>query len=215
MPPMTARVHIDAIEDPDGAADAAVEALLAGEVVLLPTDTVYGLGALPMDEAAMDELFAVKGRSTSTPIAVLCADVRQAATLVAAEDEAALRAVGDRWWPGPLTLVFPRRAGVELHLGDPVETVGVRVPDHPLVQAVAERVGPVAVTSANRHGEPTVVTAEEAVLSLPGVRVIVDEGPLEGRASTVVDATRHPWRVLREGPLPAADIAEAGQPRLL
>ena len=212
---MTARLHLDAIEDPDAAADATVEALLAGEVVLLPTDTIYGLAALPGDEAAMDELFAVKGRSPTTPIAVLCADVRQAASLVAPEDEAALRAVGERWWPGPLTLVFPRRPGIELHLGEPVDTVGVRVPDHPLVRAVAERVGPVGVTSANRHGEPTVVTAEEGILALPGVRVVVDEGPLEGRASTVIDATSHPWHVLREGALPADEIVAAGQPRLL
>jgi L-threonylcarbamoyladenylate synthase len=212
---MTARLHVDAIEDPGAAADAAVEALLAGEVVLLPTDTIYGLAALPGDEAAMEELFALKGRSTSTPIAVLCSDLRQAGSLIATEDEAALRAVGDRWWPGPLTLVFPRRDGVELHLGEPSATVGVRVPDHPLVRTIAERVGPVGVTSANRSGEPTVVTAEEAVLALPGVRVILDEGPLEGRASTVIDATTHPWRVLREGPLPADDIAAAGQRRLL
>jgi L-threonylcarbamoyladenylate synthase len=212
---MTARLHVDAIEDPDGAVDAMVEALLAGEVVLLPTDTVYGLAALPGDAGAMDELFAVKGRPTATPIAVLCADVRQAASLVASEDEAALRHVGQRWWPGPLTLVFPRRHGVELHLGEPVDTVGVRVPDHPVVRAVAKRVGPIAATSANRHGEPTVVSAEEAILALPGVRVIVDEGALEGRASTVIDATSHPWRVLREGPLPADEIVAAGQPRLL
>ena len=212
---MTARLHLDAIEDPDAAVDAPVEALLAGEVVLLPTDTVYGLAALPGDEAAMDELFATKGRSTATPIAVLCTDVRQAASLVAVEHEAVLRSVGDRWWPGPLTLVFPRRAGVELHLGEPAETVGLRVPDHPIVRAVAERVGPIAVTSANRHGEPTVVSAEEAILALPGVRVIVDEGPLEGRASTVIDATTSPWHVLREGALPADEIVAAGQARLL
>ncbi|HJR24163.1 MAG TPA: L-threonylcarbamoyladenylate synthase [Acidimicrobiales bacterium] len=212
---MTARLHVDALEDPDGAADAAVEALLAGEVVLLPTDTVYGLAALPGDERAMDELFAVKGRSTAAPVAVLCTDVRQAASLVAVQDEPALRAVGERWWPGPLTLVLPRREGVELHLGEPAATVGLRVPDHPLVRAIAERVGPVAATSANRHGEPTVVTADEAILALPGVRVIIDEGALEGRASTVIDATTQPWRVLREGPLPADEIVAAGQPRLL
>lgn len=212
---MTARLHLDAIEDPEGAVDATVEALLAGEVVLLPTDTIYGLAALPADPDAMDELFATKGRSTTTPIAVLCTDVRQAASLVAPADEAALRAVGERWWPGPLTLVFPRRPGVELHLGEPATTVGVRVPDHPLVRAVAERVGPIAVTSANRSGEPTVVSAEEAILALPGVRVLVDEGPLEGRASTVIDATTTPWHVLREGSLPADEIVAAGQPRLL
>ncbi len=212
---MTGQVHADAIDDPDGAADLAVEALLAGDLVVLPTDTVYGLAALPGDAAAMDRLFAAKGRGASTPVAVLCADLRQAAALVDPAEEAPLRAVGERWWPGPLTLVLRRRSGVDLHLGEPATTVGVRVPDHPLVRAVAERVGPIAATSANRHGEPPAATAEEVLLALPEVALAVDEGPIEGRASTVIDATARPWRVLREGPLPADEIVRAGQPKLL
>jgi tRNA threonylcarbamoyl adenosine modification protein (Sua5/YciO/YrdC/YwlC family) len=212
---MTARAHVDAIEDPDGAVELVVEALLAGGVVLLPTDTVYGLAALPGDGDAMDQLFALKGRSAASPMAVLCADVRQAAGLVHPAEEAALRTVGEQWWPGPLTLVLPRREGLELHLGEPSTTVGVRIPDHPLVRTVAERVGPIATTSANRHGQPTGVTVEEVLLALPEIGVAIDEGPIEGRASTVIDASVTPWRVLREGPLPADEIVRAGQPRLL
>jgi tRNA threonylcarbamoyl adenosine modification protein (Sua5/YciO/YrdC/YwlC family) len=196
--------------------DRAVEALLAGEVVVLPTDTVYGVGALPGDAAAMDRLFTVKGRDASTPIAVLCASVAQARTLVAPAAHARLEPVAERWWPGPLTLVLPRRADVELHLGEPADTVGVRVPDHPLVQAVAERVGPIAVSSANRHGQPTGVTAEEVAVALGrDVAVVIDGGPLSGRASTVIDATGTEWRVLREGPLPAAEIVHPGERPLL
>jgi tRNA threonylcarbamoyl adenosine modification protein (Sua5/YciO/YrdC/YwlC family) len=200
-------VHVDAIEDPDGAVDQLVEALLAGAVVVLPTDTVYGLAALPGDEAATDALFDLKGRSRATPVAVLCRDVLQAVGLVPPEDAMELQAIGERWWPGPLTLVCRRRPGVELHLGEPAATVGLRVPDHPLVRAVADRVGPIAVTSANHHGRPTVVTAEEALLALgDGVAVVADEGSLEGRASTVIDTTTTPWHVLREGPLASAAV---------
>ena len=200
-------VHADAIEDPEGAVDQVVEALLAGGVVVIPTDTVYGLAALPGDQAATDALFDLKGRSRATPIALLCADVLQAVALVPPEDAVELQAVGERWWPGPLTLVCRRREGLDLHLGEPATTVGLRVPDHPLVRAVAERVGPIATTSANHHGQPTAVTAEEALLALgDGVAVVADEGPLEGRASTVIDTTTAPWHVLREGPLPAADV---------
>jgi L-threonylcarbamoyladenylate synthase len=123
--------------------------------------------------------------------------------------------VGERWWPGPLTLVCARRAGIPLHLGEPTTTVGLRVPDHPLVRTVAARVGPIAVTSANRHGEPTAVTAEEALLELPTVDLLVDEGPIEGRASTVVDTTRRPWHVLREGPISAADVLGSREVPLL
>jgi tRNA threonylcarbamoyl adenosine modification protein (Sua5/YciO/YrdC/YwlC family) len=213
---VTGPVIVDATDDQDSVVDQVVEALLAGEVVVLPTDTVYGLVALAADAAATDRLFDLKGRTTATPIAVLCADVHQAMDLVAPAEAGAVRSVGERWWPGPLTLVLPRRAGVDLHLGEPETTVGVRVPDDPLVRAVAARVGPIAATSANRHGEPTAVTAAEAALAVgQGVALVVDGGALAGSASTVIDATSTRWRVLREGPLPADEICRAGQPRLL
>jgi tRNA threonylcarbamoyl adenosine modification protein (Sua5/YciO/YrdC/YwlC family) len=213
---MPGPLHLDGVDDPDGAVDQVVEALLAGQVVVLPTDTVYGLAALPGDAAATSLLFDLKGRSHDTPIAVLCADVRQAVALVAPEDAVELHAVGERWWPGPLTLVCRRRAGAALHLGQPEHTVGLRVPDHPLVRAVTERVGPIAATSANRHGHPTAVTAEEALLAVgAGVALVVDEGPLEGRASTVIDTTTRPWHVLREGPIPGREILPSNELPLL
>jgi tRNA threonylcarbamoyl adenosine modification protein (Sua5/YciO/YrdC/YwlC family) len=187
--------------------DEVVRTLEAGGVVVLPTDTVYGLAALPTDAAASARLFQLKGRGDDVPLAVLCASAHQALALVAEPVVPAVVAVADRWWPGPLTLVLPRRPGVDLHLGEPQDTVGLRVPDDDLVQAVAARVGPIAATSANRHGQPTAVTAQEATDQLgPGVDLVVDGGRLEGRSSTVIDATVTPWRVLRDGPLVAADI---------
>lgn len=184
-----------------------VAALEAGGVVLLPTDTVYGLAALPGDHAATDRLFALKGRRDDTPLAVLCADVDQALALADPSVAGALRDVGGRWWPGPLTVVAPRRAGVQLHLGEPASTIGLRVPDHDLVRAVAAQVGPIAATSANRHGVPTPPTAAEAAAQLgPGISLVVDGGPLSTTASTVVDATGDGWRILREGPITGDDI---------
>lgn len=180
-------------------------ALEAGGVVLLPTDTVYGLAALPGDRTATDRLFALKGRVPDTPIAVLCSDAAQALTLADPSVAAALADVGERWWPGPLTVVAPRRPGLHLHLGEPSTTVGLRVPDHDVVRAVAARVGPIAATSANRHGVPTPSTAAGAAAQLgPDIALIVDGGPLSTTASTVVDATSDPWRTLRDGPVPAA-----------
>jgi tRNA threonylcarbamoyl adenosine modification protein (Sua5/YciO/YrdC/YwlC family) len=213
---MTTPLVLDAVDDPDAVVDQVVEALLEGDLVVLPTDTVYGMVALPGDPEAMARLFAAKGRVAHAPIAVLCADALQALSLVAPGQHHAVQPVVERWWPGPLTLVLSRRPDVELHLGEPADTVGVRVPDDPLVRAVAARVGPIAATSANRHGEPTAVTAEEVALAIgEHVAVIVDGGPLAGSASTVIDATSVPWRVLREGPLPAEDITHAGAPPLL
>ncbi len=196
--------------------DAGVEevaaVLLQGGAVVLPTDTVYGLVAIADDQTATSKLFALKGRSDAVPIAVLCASVAQALSLADVAAGSAAAVVADRWWPGPLTLVLPRRAGVELHVGEPSATVGVRVPDHALVRALATRVGPLAATSANRHGSPTAATVAQVRLDLGGgVSLYVDGGRLTARASTVVDATGAPWRVLREGPLDTAEILAAAR----
>jgi L-threonylcarbamoyladenylate synthase len=189
--------------------DEIVAALRAGGVVVLPTDTVYGLAAMPTSPRAVERVFTLKGRRADVPIAVLCADAAQALAL--AEPTPGARAVAERFWPGPLTLVLPRRAGLELHLGDPAHTIGLRVPDHALVQAVAAQTGPIAVTSANRHGEPTAPTAAEVAASLDGeADLVVDGGPLVARASTVVDATTSPWTALRHGPIDPAEVIATG-----
>ena len=187
-------------------------ALQAGGAVVLPTDTVYGLAALPGDPDAAAQLFALKGRGDQAPLAVLCADAEQALALTALPVAPGVVAVAAAWWPGPLTLVLPRRAGLQLHLGEPTSTVGVRVPDDALLREVARRVGPIAATSANRHGEPPATTAAAARAALgSGVALVVDRGSSRDHASTVIDATRTPWRILREGPIPAAAVlATAG-----
>jgi tRNA threonylcarbamoyl adenosine modification protein (Sua5/YciO/YrdC/YwlC family) len=193
-------VPVDAVD----VVERVVAVLRSGGVVVLPTDTVYGVAALPTDAAAVDAVFAMKGRHADVPMAVLCADAAQALDLAEPSAAQAVRSVTDRWWPGPLTLVLPRRPGLGYHLGQPDTTVGLRVPDHPLVHAVTAAAGPIATTSANRHGAPTATTAAEAAAALgAGVGLVVDGGGLEGRSSTVLDAVARPWRVLREGPIPA------------
>ena len=189
-----------------------VAVLEAGSVVVMPTDTVYGLVARAVDPAATARLFELKGRRDDAPLAVLCATVDQALALSAVAGDPAILAVAGRCWPGPLTLVLPRRAGVELHLGEPAATIGVRVPDDERVRAIAARVGPLAATSANRHGEAVAVTAaEDREVFGGGVAAIVDGGRLDARASTVIDATSRPWRVLRDGPLDALEILATAQ----
>jgi L-threonylcarbamoyladenylate synthase len=197
--------------DLDGDVAEAVEriaaALTAGGVVVLPTETVYGLAALPRDQSATERLFELKGRTAAVPVAVLCADAAQALELADPGIGSAMAAVAARWWPGPLTLVVPRRVGVHLYLGEPASTIGLRVPDHDVVRAVAAKVGPIAATSANRHGEPTPTTAGAVVAALgPGIDLVVDGGDVAAAASTVIDATADPWTVLREGPIPSGEV---------
>jgi L-threonylcarbamoyladenylate synthase len=198
---------IDLAGDVTEAVARIAAALTAGGVVVLPTETVYGLAALPRDQSATERLFELKGRSADVPVAVLCADAAQALELADPGVGPAMAAVADRWWPGPLTLVVPRRVGVHLYLGEPTTTIGLRVPDHDLVRAVAAAVGPIAATSANRHGEQTPTTAAAVLAALgPGIALVVDGGELTASASTVIDATDHPWTVLREGPIASDEV---------
>lgn len=169
------------------------DALAAGGVVVLPTDTVYGLVAVAADPTAADRLFELKGRDATVPVAVLCADPEQALALADAAAGAEVRAVAERWWPGPLTLVVPRRPGLGLRLGQPEHTIGLRVPDDHRIRGLARRLGPLAATSANRHGQPTVTSAAEATEVFgDAVAAIVDGGPLTDRASTVLEPPRGP-----------------------
>ena len=181
---------------------AAADVLRAGGVVLLPTDTVYGIAVATDVPGATARLFSLKGRDRHVPIAVLVADAAQAWTIVLPPVPDAARVLATRWWPGALTLVLPRDPAWEVDLGGDGTTVGVRCPDHELIRALCRSVGPLATTSANRHGRPTPSTAQEAAAELGGVDLVVDGGHLPGTPSTVVDCTVDPVCVLREGAIP-------------
>ena len=207
-------VDVRGSQPPAAAVAAAASALRAGVVVVLPTDTVYGLAALPTVDGATGRVFALKGRSADVPLAVLCADAPQALALAdpAALSDDLLR-LAERLWPGPLTIVLPRRPGLGYELGRPEATIGLRCPDHALVRAVAADVGPIATTSANPHGRPTPETAPEVAAALGDdgavVALVLDGGPCAGTPSTVLDATGADWRVLREGTLTLDDLKAA------
>jgi len=204
---MTARVV------PDDAAGRAraVDALRAGEIVALPTDTVYGIAVALDTPGGIEALFAAKDRPPERGIALLIADAAQAATIAQWPATAAVLAAA--YWPGGLTLVVPQRADVAwppaLTGGAP--TIGLRVPDHDTPRALAAAVGPLPTTSANRSGLPEAPDAAAIVEQLgDAVSLVLDGGPARGGlASTVVDCTVDPPRVLREGAIPAGAIAAA------
>ena len=193
----------------DPIADAAAAAL-AGALVVLPTDTVYGIGTRPDDGGATARLFEAKGRPRDLQLPVLVAS-RDAAEQLAVFDERARALVG-RFWPGPVSLVLPRtERSRHWDLGEDAATIAVRVPHHPLTLAVLARTGPLAVTSANRSGGPT-PTMCEGLREVFGdsVEVYVCQGaPLEGSASTVVDLTGAGLRILRAGSVTEADLLAA------
>jgi L-threonylcarbamoyladenylate synthase len=194
--------------------DDAVAALLAGLPVVLPTDTVYGLAVDPSRPGATDRLFAIKERPMEAALPVLAADRDQAFAL-ADDVPAAARRLAERFWPGGLTLVIPRKGGLQFDLGGVDDaTIGVRVPDHPVPRAVTEQVGPIAATSANLHGQPTPETAAGVTAELGDrVSIVVDGGRCAGRASTVVTCTEDAVTILREGRVSRRAISDALGPR--
>ena len=184
------------------AVSTATAALRRGEVVGVPTDTVYGLAADATDVEAIQQLFELKERPSERTIAVLVADLAGAESLVKLTAQA--RRLAERFWPGPLTIVAPRRPEAPEHLGTGA-TIGVRVPDDETMRAIAGP-APLAVTSANLHGDPTPSTAQGVAELFPALRLVIDGGPRPGASSTVVDATAPVPAVLREGPVSLAEI---------
>ncbi|HEY2430795.1 MAG TPA: L-threonylcarbamoyladenylate synthase [Acidimicrobiales bacterium] len=186
--------------------EAAAEALRSGAAVVVPTDTVYGVAVDPTVPGATQRLFDVKGRRRDTPIAVLVADAGQAWSLAARPVPTVARRLSQRFWPGALTLVVPRAPGWMADIGDDTATVGVRCPAHDLVRRLCRMVGPLATTSANRHGAPPAETLADVVAALGEMAVMIDGGRITGMASTVVDCTSGDPRVLREGAIAATEI---------
>ena len=191
------------------ALERAIEVLRQGRPIAVPTDTVYGLAADPFRPGAADRIFDVKRRPRNVNLPVLVSGTDQALALATSVPTTAATLM-DRFWPGALTVVLPARAGLAADLGDDDATIGVRCPAHPVPLALCSAVGPLATTSANRHGEPTLTTAAE-VMAVFGdaVVVVLDGGTCSGSPSTVVDCTGVEPKLLREGRVPWSDLVEA------
>jgi tRNA threonylcarbamoyl adenosine modification protein (Sua5/YciO/YrdC/YwlC family) len=182
-----------------GSLDDAVAALGRGEVVAVATDTVYGLVCDPANAEAVDRVFAIKRRPADLELTLLAAAATDLEDLVGWNDAA--RGLATAFWPGPLSLVLPRgvrRLAIPRHGG----TLSVRVPGHAAITDLLRRSGPLASTSANRHGAPPALSAA-AVRRAFGAEVaaVVEGGRPGGMASTIIDCSVTPPRILRDGPI--------------
>lgn len=195
--------------------DEATRALAAGGLVVLPTDTVYGIAADAFKPEAVQALLDAKGRGRDMPPPVLIGDVRTMDGLADDIPDDA-RELATRFWPGPLTIILKAQPSLQWDLGETRGTVALRMPDHELALAVLKRTGPLAVSSANTSGSPAATTAQEAADMLgSSVRVYLDGGPAPGGvASTIVDATGPTMRIVRAGALSAEELglADADEP---
>ena len=191
--------------------DDAVAALRAGELVVYPTETFYGIAADPFSEPALEKLFAIKGRDPNKPIALIAADSEMAFE-VANEVPTVARKLAVAFWPGPLTIVVPARPDFAPQLVGPGGGIGVRVSPHPVARALSEQLGhPITATSANLSGDPPAVTLDAARKSLRNkVKVFLEGGTLTGSApSTVVTCTANGFRVVRPGAIGERELMAA------
>ncbi len=194
---------------PDSLALAA-EAIRNGDLVAFPTETVYGLGANALNADAVAKIFRAKGRPADNPLIVHVAD-RETVQEVAATVPEKAELLMQCFWPGPLTLVLPRGNAVPDNVSCGLSTVGVRIPDHPVAQALIRAAGvPVAAPSANLSGRPSPTNAEHVIEDLAGrVQIIVDGGETGvGLESTVLDLCADPPVLLRPGGVTAEELRE-------
>ncbi|MCG7597428.1 L-threonylcarbamoyladenylate synthase [Mycobacterium sp. PSTR-4-N] len=187
---------------------SAISALKGGRLVVMPTDTVYGIGADAFDSAAVAALLAAKGRGRDMPVPVLVGSWHTIDGLVYSVPQSAKELIR-AFWPGALSLVVRQAPSLQWDLGDANGTVMLRMPLHPVAIELLREVGPMAVSSANISGRPASVTAQQAREQLGDlVEVYLDGGPAEQQAaSTIVDLTGAHPRVLRQGPVSADAVA--------
>jgi len=191
--------------------DAAAEIILHGGIVAVPTETVYGLAANGMDADAVKKIYELKGRPEQKPLSLLVSDAGATRRLCRAVPRQAL-ALAEKFWPGPLTIVLPSKPEVPEAVRAGGDTVGLRCPDHPLTLELLQRAQvPLAAPSANPSGETSPRDARQVEAYFGGkIEAIIDGGECSvGRESTVIDMSAAPYRILREGALPAREIASA------
>jgi len=190
-------------QDPDPAViREATDMIRRGLVVAYPTDTLYGLAVDPRNAHAVKRLYALKGRAETSALTLIAADLEQ--VRAAAEMTTDAERLAARWWPGPLTIVLRARGSVARETLAGGQTIGVRVPDHPVAIALARDAAfPITATSANRSGATAASSADAVAAALAEVDAIVDAGPARGGApSTIVDGSKTPVTLLRQGVVP-------------
>jgi len=202
------RVFVDPDAPQRDAIEEAAKWILAGGLVALPTDTLYGLAADPFSVDAVARLFAAKGRAAGRALPLIAADAAQVAAHVGRLSATGNR-LAERFWPGPLTLILAAPRGLAADVTGGLGTVGVRVPDHGVARAICaacER--PVTATSANVSGEPASSDPAEVERTLGDrIDLLIDAGPTPGgAASTIVDATGAEPRLVRAGAIPWEEI---------
>jgi tRNA threonylcarbamoyl adenosine modification protein (Sua5/YciO/YrdC/YwlC family) len=174
---------------------------------------VYGLAVDPTRPGATDALFSLKLRPDSLDLPVLVASIEKADSLAGPIGlPVSARRLASAFWPGALTIVVPRRVGLDWALGAHADTIGLRLPDHPVTLALCDEIGALATTSANLHGEPPCTDAAAVARAFGATMVVVDGGRCDGAPSTVVSVLGDTLECLREGAVPWSAVVASAEP---
>lgn len=193
-------------DDFDAAVARAAAALQDGDLVVVPTDTVYAVVADAFQRSATQRLLGAKGRGRQVPLSLLIRNPRQVIGLANDVPEAAERLMAS-YWPGPVALVLPVQPEMPWELGKTAGAITLRMPAHDLLLAIAAEVGPLACSAANRRDQPPPTSVDQARAQMgDGVDLFIDGGPSEATLTTIVDCTRPEPSVLREGLVTAEDV---------
>ncbi|HUK57372.1 MAG TPA: L-threonylcarbamoyladenylate synthase [Nitrospiria bacterium] len=190
------------------AVNRAVQRIKSGGMIAYPTETFYGLGVDPLDAAAVERLFTVKGREPGKPIMIVVDEIKRAEGVIGTISPEAWDLMR-RFWPGPLTLLLAASSRLPSAVTGGCGKVGIRVPSHPVALRLLQSLRqPLTATSANRSGEPGATTAQNVYETLgPDLDLIIDGGETPGgNGTTIVDMTFHPPRLIREGRIPFRDV---------
>lgn len=200
-------ISIASEEQQQAALESASRIILAGGIIAIPTDTVYGIAASAWNAAAISRIYQVKERDANKSIAVLLGDASQA-LLIADEFSPKAASLAAKYWPGGLTIIVSKKNNLPPNISNN-DKIGLRIPDHPFIRDLIRKTGPLATTSANLSGQPAVKTVEEFRIILGDqLDLIIDGGTVKGSgiASTVVDCTLDPVKILRKGAISSEEI---------
>ncbi|MDR2944200.1 MAG: threonylcarbamoyl-AMP synthase [Methanosarcinales archaeon] len=201
------RTKVYAAADFENAVSAAADALQSGKIAAFPTETVYGLGARITDKSAVMKIYHAKGRISEKPLSILISAADDM-SLIADEIPINARKLAENFWPGPMTLILKKKAEISDQITAGKETVGLRVPAHPIALEIVRRAGPLACPSANKSGSREPRSAADVLEDLDGkIDLLIDGGETEiQRPSTIIDLTVTPPKILRTGGLDISEI---------
>jgi tRNA threonylcarbamoyl adenosine modification protein (Sua5/YciO/YrdC/YwlC family) len=202
---LTQRIRIHGDSTDEAALEIASAAIINGSVISLPTDTFYALAADPFNLRAVEQIFQIKGRQDWKPLLLLIDSVDQAES-IAQNIPDVFYEIAEEFWPGPLTLILPAANQVPLKITGGTGTVGMRIPNFTLTRLLVQAIDiPVVGTSANLSAHPACASADEVLRQLGGkIELVLDSGKLNSTApSTILDLTKEPARIIREGAIPA------------